>query len=289
MRIFITGATGFIGSHVLASALTSGHQVCALRRTPESRPMINLPREPNWITGSLGTLTPDQIAGSDVVIHLATAGVSPKRVTWGELLASNVAGSLKVLECGQEAGVCRFVVGGTSHEYGQSASRFNPIPANAPLEPVNSYGASKAAAFQLMRCFAIDEKLELFYGRIFSAYGDGQFSENFWPSLKRAALSGEDFPMTSGVQISDFTPVAEVASHLLAGCSRSDIEAGVPFVVNIGSGNSKSLLAFAESEWRRLEAKGDLLPGKIPDRCNQINQYVPDLAGLKVSFGTSLS
>jgi len=287
MKLFLTGGTGFIGSHVLVAALASGHQVCALRRTPQSRPVISLPCEPEWITGNLHTLQPNQIAGADAVIHLATSGVSPKRVSWNELLEANVVGSLRVIEIGALAGVCRFVVAGSSHEYGQAASRFSPIPPYAPLEPVNPYGASKAAAFHLLRAFAIEQKLELFYGRIFSAYGEGQFVGNFWPSLKRAALGGEDFPMTSGRQICDFIPVAEAAAHLLQACSRADIAPGAPLVVNIGSGTATSLLAFAEAQWHSLKAKGELIPASLPDRSDQIERYVPDLQGLKISTAIS--
>jgi len=281
MKLFLTGGTGFIGSHFLAAASEAGHQVRALRRTPQSRPVINLPSEPEWITGNLQTLQPEQLAGCDVVVHLASVGVSPKKVCWDELVEANVCGSLRILQVGALAGLRRFVVAGSSHEYGQAANKFVRIPPDAPLEPVNSYGASKAAAFQLLRAYATDKKLELFYGRIFSAYGEGQFHGNFWPSLKRAALSGEDFPMTSGNQVSDFIAVTHVASHLLNGCIRDDIEPGLPFLVNIGSGNERSLLAFAESEWQRLKASGQLLPSSLPDRPDQIARYAPDLERLQ--------
>lgn len=282
MRLFLTGGTGFIGSHVLAAALAAGHQVRALRRSPASAPVIPLPRQPEWCEGDLHSLTAPQLQGVEVVLHLASAGVSPKRVPWAELVQANVADSLRLLELAAEAGVRRCVVTGTSHEYGNAARRFAAIPPDAPLEPLSAYGASKAAAFQLLRTFAIAKGLELFYGRIFSAYGEGQFEANFWPSLRRAARSGDDFPMTSGRQVSDFIPVSEVASHLMAACSRPDVAAGVPLVVNIGSGQATSLLAFAEREWEHLGATGRLLPASLPDRPDQIERYVPDLRGLRI-------
>lgn len=282
MRLFLTGGTGFIGSHVLAAALAAGHQVRALRRSPASAPVIPLPCEPEWCQGDLHSLTAADLEGVEAVLHLASAGVSPKPAGWDELVQANVAGSLRLLERAAEAGVRRCVVAGSSHEYGNAARRFDAIPPDAPLEPLSPYGASKAAAFQLLRAFAIAKGLELFYGRIFSAYGEGQFAGNFWPSLRRAALAGDDFPMTSGRQVSDFIPVAEVATHLLAACSRPDVAAGGPLVVNIGSGAATSLLAFAEAEWARLAATGRLLPASLPDRPDQIERYVPDLSGLRI-------
>lgn len=282
MRLFLTGGTGFIGSYVLKAALDEGHDVLALRRTPLSAPVIPLPRQPEWCQGDLASLEPAHLQGVDVVLHFAATGVSPKPASWSELLQVNVANSLRLLELSEVAGVQRCVVAGTCHEYGAAALRYCEIPPDAPLEPLNAYGASKAAAFQLLRTLTINRGLQLFYGRIFTAYGKGQYTKNFWPSLQRAAEAGEDFPMTSGRQISDFIPVAAVANHFITACSRPDVATGVPLVANIGSGEASSLLAFAIGEWESLGATGQLLPACIPDRPDQIYRMVPDLRGLRI-------
>ncbi len=280
MRLFLTGSTGFIGSYVLAAALLAGHEVCALRRTSGSSPVIPLPLQPHWCTGTLATIAPSTLDGFDAVVHLASVGVSPRRVPWNVLVEANVVGSLRLFELAAAAGVRRCVVAGTCQEYGESARRYSAIPPDAPLEPINAYGASKVASFQLLRAFATEHELEFFYGRIFTAYGEGQFAGNFWPSLRRAALLGGDFPMTSGRQISDFVHASVVAAHLLEACSRQDIISGVPFVTNIGTGVGTSLQAFAEQEWRKMGAPGQLLLGSLPERTDQIDRYVPDLRGL---------
>jgi nucleoside-diphosphate-sugar epimerase len=286
MRLFITGATGFIGSHVMAAALAAGHHVVAMRRNPQSTSVVPLPCQPEWFEGDIASLSASQLEGVDVVMHLAAVGVSPKIASWHELLQTNVGCSLRLLELMKDSGVTRCVVSGTCHEYGNSALRYSAIPPDAPLDPLNAYGASKAAAFHMIRGFAIKECLELFYGRIFTAYGEGQYSENFWPSLKRAALSGNDFPMTSGKQISDFIPVALAADYLLTACHRPDITPGIPLVANIGTGQPKSLFAFAETEWERLEATGRLIPCSLQDRPDQIDHMVADTQGLSISLST---
>jgi len=283
MRLFITGGTGFVGSHVLAAALAAGHEVVALRRSPHSGPVIPLPTQPQWCEADLFSLEVAHFDGIDSVLHLASAGVSPKRVSWEVLVHVNVAGSLRLMDIAATAGVRRLIAAGTSHEYGNAARHYQSIPADAPLQPINAYGASKAAAFQLLHGFAVQEQLELVYGRIFSAYGEGQYEGNFWPSLRRAATSGSDFPMTSGQQVADFIPVVDVANHLLAACTRSDVNAAVPLVVNIGSGMARSLLQFAEAEWERLGACGQLLPNSLPNRPDQINRCVADLSGLQIA------
>ena len=282
MRIFLTGGTGFIGAHVLSAALAAGHEVRALRRSWTSVPVIPLPSQPVWCVGGMDSLKPAWFEDVDAVLHLASAGVSPKQVSWSELVQVNVVAGLGLLKLAADVGVRRYVVAGTSHEYGNVARRYDAIPPDAPLEPLSRYGASKAAAFQLIRTFAIERHIEVCYGRIFSAYGEGQFEGNFWPSLRRAALSGDDFSMTSGTQISDFIPVAAVAAYLLEACVRPDISPGAPLVVNIGSGVPSSLLTFAQAEWERMGATGRLLPASLPDRTDQIERYVPDLCGLRI-------
>ena len=147
MRLFITGATGFLGSHVLSAALAAGYEVRALRRHEMSSPVVPLTSQPVWCEGDLSTLQSHWFEGVDAVVHLAAAGVSPKQARWSELVQVNVVGSLQLLEMAKEIGVRRFVVAGTSHEYGNAARRYEAIPPDSPLEPVNAYGASKAAGF----------------------------------------------------------------------------------------------------------------------------------------------
>lgn len=283
MKLFLTGGTGFIGSYVLSAALLAGHELCALRRTSDSSSVIPLPRQPQWCTGTLATIAPSFFDGVDAVVHLASVGVSPRRVPWNVLVEANVVGSMRLFDLAATAGVRRFVVAGTCHEYGESARRYFAIPPEAPLEPISAYGASKVAAFHLLRTFAIENQIEFFYGRIFTAYGQGQFAGNFWPSLRRAALAGEDFPMTSGKQISDFVHASIVAEYLLEACSRQDVISAVPFVANIGTGKGTSLKAFAEQEWSKMGATGKLLLGSLPARTDQIDRYVPDLRGLIIA------
>ena len=277
MNIFLTGGTGFIGSHFLALALEKGHQVLALRRTHLSCPVIDLPRQPQWIESELHELIPNKLESCEVVVHLASAGVSPKQAPWLELVEANVLGSAHLIAAVQEAGIRRVVVAGTCHEYGSSAMRHERIPPNAPLEPYNLYGASKAAAYHLLSSYARLYKLQMYYGRLFNVYGEGQYSGNFWPSLCNAAKNGENFPMTKGTQIRDFTPVSQVAAALLNACERQDLQFGIPVVENIGTGNPQTLLAFAQQEWQRLKAPGQLLLGAHIERENEPQRFTPEI------------
>lgn len=279
MKIFITGASGFIGSNLLNYLIKNNHQVYALRRSHLNK-KFECNQKVSWITKSLEELTKTDLKGIDVVIHLASVGVSPKKATEKELFNTNIKGSLNLLKIATSSGIRRFVTSGSALEYGREAEKWQKIPPFAQLEPITPYARSKAEGFRLINEFARKNMIEVFYGRIFSAYGTGQFKQNFWPSLYYAAISGKDFSMTSGEQIRDFITVEKVAYHLYRAAIRLDLAPSKPLVVNIGSSLGISLKDFAINEWKRIGAEGKLNIGKIPSRKNEISRQVADIRDL---------
>ncbi len=278
MKLFITGASGFIGSHLTNLAKKQGYEIIALKRGNIKNQ--NLDENITWLNKNLLEINTQDLEKVDVLFNLASAGVSPKKVSIQELTNTNVIGPIKLMEEAIKANVKRCVFAGTCHEYGLSSDKYKKIPINAPLIPTNNYARSKVASFFMLEALCKSYKTELIYPRIFSAYGLGQNDMNFWPSLRNAALNGSDFKMTKGTQIRDFIPVEEVVQHLINCCLRSDVVKGVPLVINIGSGNPISIIDFAKQEWQRLNAKGKLLNGSIPDRKNEANSFVPDIHNL---------
>ncbi|MDP2761380.1 MAG: NAD-dependent epimerase/dehydratase family protein [Sideroxyarcus sp.] len=278
MKIFVTGGTGFIGSHLLHLLGTTTHKVTAQRRRT-SLPCIDIGREPLWLEKAMDELEPTDFSGIDVFVHLASVGVSPKTASWHDLLHWNVLVMLDLLEKAHAAGVKRFVLAGSFAEYGLSADKYDFIPIDAPLLPTSPYAASKAAGFIAANTFAIEKNIELCYLRIFSAFGEGQYINNFWPSLRAAALSGEDFLMTPGGQVRDFVAVESVAEAFLRSIEGQDlVQKGVPFVANIGTGHPMSMLEFAEKCWTEWGAKGRIIAGAKPYRANEPMRFVPEIA-----------
>lgn len=275
MRIFVTGGTGFIGSHFVQQALAAGHEVIALRRDG-SRPAIPLDPPPRWVTGDLLNVPDEALAGCDALVHMAAHGVAdPSGATWDDCFFWNVTAPLKLWQQALRAGTQRFVICGSCFEYGRSAEAYDFIPADAPLTPTAAYHASKAAATMAALGFSIDQAVEMIVLRPFHVYGEGEANNRFWPSLKQAALDGADFPMTDGKQVRDFIPVQSVARKFLTSLNRHDLKKGNPVIENVGTGNPRSLLKFAEDEWASLNAAGMILPGNKEQRKNEVMRYVP--------------
>ena len=274
MKIFVTGSNGFIGSHVVKKALSSGHEIVGLRR-PNHLAKIDLSPQPTWFEGTLETDMRPALEGCEAIIHLAAYGVNQNFDSWHEAFRWNVSASVNLLGQAKQAGVKRFVIAGSCSEYGKSAERYKYVPCDAPLEPVNAYGASKATATIAAMAFAREYELELAVLRPFHIFGEGESQERLWPSLKKAALAGEDFPMTFGEQIRDFTTVEFAAEKFIYYAVEAIIEQGEPVIHNLGTGKPMSLNSFAEAQWKKFGATGRLKRGEIPYRKNEVMRYVP--------------
>lgn len=286
MNIFLTGATGFIGSHFVNQALAAGHAVLALRRNETSWPRIPLLQQPKWLDRSLDQVASQDLRGCDVLVHLAAHTGNVPYDNLHNCLRWNLMAVLQLFAQAHQAGIQHFVVAGTCFEYGRSGERFDSIPTDAPLEPSNSYAASKAAASIALRQWASDNCCALTILRVFHVFGEGEPESRFWPSLRRAALAGEDFPMSKGEQIRDFIRVDKVAAAFLQQCLLSLATPTAIHTLNLGSGSPLMLREFAEYWWRAFNAKGHLLLGESPYREGEVMRYVagPDLIQLGPPF-----
>lgn len=275
MRIFVTGGTGFIGSHFINQAHASEHEVVALRRTSASSPRIPLDKEPKWISKAMDELHQEDFSGCCSLVHFAAHSANVPYDTLENCLEQNVLHPLRLFRTAIKSGIRRYIIAGSCFEYGKAGEDYEFIPTTAPLEPTASYPASKAAASIAFQALAREENLELLILRIFQVYGEGEAASRFWPTLRKAAIAGENLPMSEGLQVRDFINVTDVAATFLAALERTDLQPGMPFIENLGSGIPLTLRAFAEAQWKAAGATGTLLPGIIPMRANEVMRYVP--------------
>ena len=273
MKILITGGTGFIGKHLIDSALRENHKVTLLSRKPIEANSKYMNKVDNIVLDmkDIGDLS---LSHFDVIINLAATGLSPRIAKWIDLLEINVNSALKLCKKAKEIGA-RFIQIGSFCEYGTSAYNYQLIPVNAPLQPTFPYAVSKAASYHLTRGFALSENLEFAYLRLFNVYGEGQYEQNIWPALKKSALNNKDFKLTPGEQIRDFISVSEVVRIILKISMLPSSYFMKPLILNIGSGEPKTILEFCEFWWKYWEASGNLLPGSISYRNNEVMRYVP--------------
>jgi nucleoside-diphosphate-sugar epimerase len=275
MKIAVTGATGFIGSHFTNQALASGHSLLAIRRIHTSTPRIPLDQQPLWLDRALDEVTAVDLKGCEVLVHLAAHTGNVPYDTLANCLRWNLLAVLGLFEQARLAGIRRYVVAGSCFEYGRSGEGYDAIPTDAPLEPTNPYAVSKAAASMALKQWAVEHDLSLEILRVFHVYGEGEAKTRFWPSLRYAALAGDDLPMTRGEQIRDFLHVQDVAATFLARTVYSSGHQQAVRVFNLSSGAPCTLAEFAQYWWRHWGAEGRLLFGEKPYRTGEVMQYIP--------------
>lgn len=278
MKLFVTGSTGFLGSHFLnLLAHHSEIEVLALRRDLESKSRIPLVKEPFWLTKQIDQVDKSDLEGVDVIVHFAAHSMYPPYDTLDKCLYWNLTAPLQLFNEAVKVGINKFVVAGSCFEYGLSGEEFEFIPVEAPLKPTLTYAASKAAASIAFYQFAIQHQVKLSYHRIFQIFGEGEAASRLWPSLKKTAFAGEDFPMTQGEQVRDFIAVEDVANYFIEACLKENVVSGKPEFFNVGSGKPQSILEFSEYWWNKWQAKGKLLIGHIPYREGEVMRYVPKM------------
>ena len=276
MKIFLTGGTGFIGSHFINSAIDSDIEIKAIKRSIKSIPKIKIQNNVEWLTKDFIDVSNSDLTGTDILVHLAAHSANVPYDTLENCIRYNVIEPLILFNKAKDAGVKKIIVTGSCFEYGTSGEKYDYIPADAPLDPTQSYPTSKAMASIAFKQFAIENKIQLFYLRVFQVFGDGEADSRFWPSLRKAALSGEDFHMSFGEQIRDFIEVNELVKILISECRKIySQKENIYKVSNVGTGNPQSLIDFAKFWWKVWNAKGNLIVGTLPYRQGEIMRYVP--------------
>jgi nucleoside-diphosphate-sugar epimerase len=276
LQLFVTGATGFVGSHFVQQALRAGHSVRGIGR-PGSLPRIPIPQPFDLLPLSLDALESPHFEGIDCLVHFASHTPNPPYASLPECLYWNVFQSARVFAQAAEAGVKRFLVAGSCFEYGLSAIGHSRIHPGTELRPNSTYSISKAAASTALLGFARERAVQLQLLRIFQVFGEGEPAFRFYPSLKRAALAGADFEMTHGLQVRDFIPVSDVAARFLQALDFQTVETGRPLIRNVGTGTGTRLVDFAQAHWSQWNAPGTLKTGVIPARTEEIPQLVADI------------
>ena len=175
MRIFLTGATGFIGSHILNESVKYNHEIIALKRETHSKTKVKLISNPIWKFGELSKTTEEDLKNIDTVLHLASHSANVPYDNLTNCLKVNLIDTINFFEMAYNCGVRKFITTGSCFEYGKKGEDYEFIPPSAPLLPTQTYPASKAAASIALIQWALEKNVSLSILRLFQIYGEGEF------------------------------------------------------------------------------------------------------------------
>jgi UDP-glucose 4-epimerase len=282
VKLFITGASGFVGAATLAAALEVGHEVAAPVR-PDSPAHRLAPFEGRYRRLALDLRDAAGIAAAmaefrpDAVLHLAWWGVVNSARFDRRQVTDNVETACALTEAAAAAGAKAFIGVGSQGEYGAgSTMREDALP-----RPTSLYGAAKVAAFYLTRQLAEQAGLRHAWLRLFSVYGPGDNDSWLIPMLITEMLAGRRPRTTLGTQAWDWLHVEDVARALLAVAATPTAEG----LFNLGSGRAVPVKSVIE-RIRDLAAPGlELVFGEIPFRPDQVMHMQADISRLTAATG----
>jgi NAD dependent epimerase/dehydratase len=249
IRVLVTGADGFIGSHLCEALIERGAIVTALC-------MYNSFDSHGWLDDLPGgvhpRLTPIRgdvrdaaflrriVRDQDIVFHLAALIAIPHSyVAAQSYVETNVAGTLNVLEAARESDVQRIVHTSTSEVYGTAITV--PISESHPLQGQSPYSASKIGADMMAESFARSFGLRVAILRPFNAFGPRQSERAIIPTVIRQMLDPDCRSVRIGAltTVRDFTFVADTVAAFLAIGRSPNVEFGRPY--NAGTGKTVSI------------------------------------------------
>jgi nucleoside-diphosphate-sugar epimerase len=245
MKVAVTGASGFLGAHVLAALRgRTGLQLVTAARGP--LPVGRLQPAARHVRFDLGTVDPtqafDQLGQPEVLIHLAWSGLP--NYNSAHHLEQQLPQQYAFLSGLLVAGLRSLTCAGTCFEYGMQSGQLSE---EVPTQPTNPYGIAKDALHRRLQLLHTEPPFALNWARLFYMYGEGQPATSLYSQFMAAGRGGEaSFGMSGGEQLRDFLPVTRVAELIVA----LALDAPGAGTVNICSGRPISVRSLVE-EWRR--------------------------------------
>ena len=240
MRILVTGAGGFIGSHLTERLVQKGYDVRAFIRYNSQGRWGWLEESPykDQIEVYMGDIRDldsvrDAVKGVDIIFHLAALiGIPYSYKSPLAYIRTNIEGTYNVLEAALDEGCSRVVHTSTSEVYG--TAQYVPIDEKHPLHAQSPYAATKIAADQLALSYYRSFDLPVVVARPFNTYGPRQSARAIIPTVITQVLKGlHEIKLGNLSPTRDFNYVQDTVSGFLAVAFSERVEGEV---INIGSG-----------------------------------------------------
>ncbi len=259
MKFLVTGATGFVGRHLVAALLARGCEVRAVARnaeTAQGMPWIN---DVEFVSADIHAAELDVVAltdGVDALAHLAWPGLPNYRALFH--FEHNLMVDYRFIKSVVEAGVKQVLVTGTCFEYGMQSG---PLSEQTEAQPANPYGLAKHTLHLFLQNLQQAQPFTLQWARLFYLHGEGQNPNSLLAALDRAIDAGDaSFNMSAGEQLRDFLPIETAAGYLAAIAQQRDFNG----VINCASGQPVSVRALVEQRLRERGAALHLNLGHYP-------------------------
>ena len=257
-NILVTGAGGFIGSHLTEELVKLGVSVKALVKYNSRNDWGLLEMLPKDLQKSIEVVPGDirdpymvkkAVSGCDVVFHLASLIAIPysyKAPT--SYVDTNIGGTINVLQAALETGIEKFIHTSTSEVYG--TAQYTPIDEKHPLQGQSPYSASKIGADKIVESYCLSFDMPVTTIRPFNSFGPRQSARAIIPTIITQAIQKDSVEVGQLDTIRDFTFVKDTVAGFLKIAECNDT---LGETVNIGSGKAITINDLAELIFRLMD------------------------------------
>ena len=293
MRLLVTGAAGFIGSHYVRTLLTSGYDgvevtgLTVLDKLTYAGVRENLaaveddPRF-RFVQGDIcdAAVAADVLPGHEAVVHFAAESHVDRSITGASaFVTTNVLGTQTLLQAARDAGVTTFVHVSTDEVYGSIDE--GSWDEARPLMPNSPYAASKAGSDLIALAYHRTYGMDVRVTRCSNNYGPYQFPEKVIPLFVTNLMDGRTVPLYGdGLNMRDWLHVDDHCRgiHLVLSKGRAGE------VYNIGGGTELTNVALTETLLRVMGADWDSVE-RVADRMGHDRRYSVDIAKSRAELG----
>lgn len=245
-KVFITGATGFVGSHLVRRSLQKGAEVYVnIRKASDTWRIMDILQDVSIINTDITDYEKlhDSIKKirPNIFFHTAVYGGSATQHDVGKIINSNISGTVNLLRSCKNLNFDLFVNTGSSSEYGIKNTAMQELDI---LEPVTDYGVSKAAATLFCQKTAIAENLPIVTLRLFSPFGPFEQKSRLVPSIILAALQKQNPHIASRNFVRDFIYIDDVIDAYETALSLKNSKGQI---YNVGSGMQHTVGAVTDT------------------------------------------
>lgn len=250
-QVLVTGAGGFIGSHLTEALVKAGAKVRVFIRYNSRDGRGNLEDLEPMVLEQIEIVAGDlrdadvierSVKGCDTVFHLgALVGIPYSYKNPREVVETNILGTFNILNSARDHEVNRIVSTSTSEVYG--SARYVPIDETHPLQGQSPYSASKIGADKLAESFYASFNLPVVTIRPFNSYGPRQSARAIIPTLITQALACEEIRLGNTEALRDFTFVTDTVEGFIAAARTQE---AIGKVINVGSGREISIGQLAD-------------------------------------------
>lgn len=291
-RLLVTGAGGFLGSHLAERLAAEGEPVRVFVRYNSRNDWGLLEILPESTKACLEVVTGDikdphaverAVRGTDVVIHLAALVSIPYSYRSPlDFIQTNITGTSHLLQAAVNQGVKKFIHTSTSEVYG--TARRTPIDEDHPLRGQSPYSASKIGADMLAESYRRSFGLPVVVIRPFNTYGPRQSARAIIPSIIAQALAGDRIRVGSLAPRRDFNFVTDTVDAFVRAIRAPDI---VGETINVGSGSEVSVEEVVAMVGTILakSLRVEVEPGRIRPGESEVERLVADARRARALLG----